>query len=72
MVPSSHQLEPPLNDRELRIVRGMIDEHEYNRVRNRFLSDAWRDSRAVFAVFAGVVLALLQIATLLVALGIHR
>lgn len=32
------QGEPPLNDKELRIVRGMIDDHEYLHRRRQFWS----------------------------------
>ncbi len=60
--------EPPLTDRELVIVRGLIDDHEYERARNRFLGESWRGSRAFFLVVAGILLFGLQVASLLVAL----
>ena len=39
--------ERPLDDHELRIVRGMIDEHEYERNRRRFLGEVFGDARTV-------------------------
>ncbi len=60
--------EPPLTDRELVIVRGLIDDHEYERARNRFLGESWRGSRAVFLVIAGVLLFGLQVVTLIVSM----
>ena len=49
--------EPPLTDRELRILRGVIDEHLYREARGRFLGESWREGRAILVVVAGVVLA---------------
>lgn len=60
--------EPPLTDRELRILRGVIDEHLYRESRARFLGESWREGRAILVVVAGVVLFGLQIAVLVVAL----
>lgn len=60
--------EPPLNDRELRVVRGMIDDHLYQEARNRFLGESFRGSRAVVLAIAGILLFGLQVVTLILAL----
>lgn len=45
--------EPPLNDRELRIVRGMLDEYEYGRQRRkRFLGELSMVERLILVVLA--------------------
>lgn len=64
--------EPPLTDRELRIVRGMIDEHLYRQARSKFLGESWRDSRAVLAVLGAGVLFGVQVVTLIVAIRGNR
>lgn len=60
--------EPPLNDRELRVVRGLIDDHLYDEARNRFLGESFRGGRAVVIAVAGILLFGLQVVTLIVAL----
>jgi hypothetical protein len=60
--------EPPLSDRELRILRGVIDEHEYRAARDRFLGESWRGSRAIVIAIAGAMLFGLQVVTLVVAI----
>lgn len=45
--------EPPLNDRELRILRGMLDEYEFDRKRRaRFLGQLSGLERGVLVVLA--------------------
>jgi hypothetical protein len=56
--------EPPLTQRELMILRGMIDEHEFAQMRGRYFRGLWRDSRVVVAALVGGVLIVLQLVTL--------
>jgi hypothetical protein len=61
----SPEHEPPLNDRELRIVRGMIDEYESGRIVEAWFAHWWHVLIVVVgALSAGAVLAasLLEIA----------
>jgi hypothetical protein len=60
--------ESPLTDRELVILRGMIDDHEYRLVRRRMFGRWWRDGRVVTAVVAGGVLIALELIQIAVAL----
>lgn len=49
--------EPPLSDREIRILRGMMDEYEYGRMRRVAYSRSFAVlGRVVAALAAGAVL----------------
>jgi len=61
--------EPPLTERELRIVRGMIDDHEVRRIRRGIFGEWWRDGRVIAAVLAGAVLIALEVLQILVLLA---
>lgn len=56
--------EPPLTARELRIVRGMIDEFEYRLQRRRFGRTVLGDFRVMLALLGGTMLITLQIVDL--------
>jgi hypothetical protein len=58
--------ELPLTDREIRILRGMIDDHEFRRVRRRVFGEWWRDGRIVAAALAGGVLLTLEVLQIVV------
>ena len=60
--------EPPLTDRELRIVRGMLDEHEYDMRRGAARRHFWTAGRVWFAFVLGLVLVVLQIVVAALAL----
>lgn len=60
--------EPPLTDRERRIIRGLIDDHEYRRVKRQVLGEWWKDSRLVVAVLGGAILLILEVVQIVVAL----
>jgi hypothetical protein len=60
--------ESPLTDREIVILRGMIDDHEYRLVRRRMFGKWWRDGRIVAAVTGGAVLITLELVQIVVAL----
>ena len=60
--------EPPLTDRELRILRGMLDEHEMRRIRRTILGEWWRDGKVVAAVLGAAVLVTLEVVQIVVAL----
>lgn len=63
--------EPPLTDRELRIVRGMLDEHEYEMRRGAARRHFWTAGRVWFAFLLGIVLVVLQIAVAALTLSAH-
>jgi hypothetical protein len=63
--------EPPLTERELRIVRGMIDEHEVRRIRRTVFGEWWRDGKVLAAVVGGCLLATLEVVQIVVALRGH-
>lgn len=60
--------ESPLSDRELSILRGMIDEYETRRVRRSLFGEWWRDGKVIAGVIAGAILVTLEIVQLVVAL----
>lgn len=60
--------EPPLTDRELRIVRGMIDEYEVRRIRRGMFGEWWRDGKVVAAVLGGGILITLEVLQIVVML----
>jgi hypothetical protein len=61
--------ERPLDERELRIVRGMIDDHEMRRIRRGIFGEWWRDGRVLFALLGGILLVTLQVLQVVVLLG---
>lgn len=56
--------EQPLTDRELRIVRGMMDEYEYRRARGRVLGEWYKDARLLIASVTAAVILGLQVVNL--------
>lgn len=60
--------ESPLSDRELTILRGMIDEYETRRIRRSIFGEWWRDGKVLAATFGGIVLGALEIAQLIATL----
>jgi hypothetical protein len=63
--------ERQLTDHELRIVRGMIDEHEDTLRRGRRRSAFWTRTRVNLAFALGLVLVLLQIVVAVITLRGH-
>ena len=61
--------ERPLDERELKIVRGMIDEYETRRIRRSLFGEWWRDGKVLVAVFGGAILVTLQVLQIIVLLG---
>lgn len=59
---------PPLDQRELNILRGMIDEYMSSQYRRRFRRELFEDSKMMFAMVAATVLFLLNLATLILLL----
>ena len=60
------QQEPALSQRELTIVRGMIDEHLYRERRSRFWASTFGDLRWVGVGIAGLTVFAVNVATLYV------
>lgn len=60
----SPRRELALSDDELRIVRDMIAERQYDQARSRFLSSAGRRGRLALAALGAVVVFIVQCATL--------
>jgi hypothetical protein len=59
-----HERTPPFTDREIRILRGMIDEHEYEQARRKFLGNITRgglDAGKLIGATLASVLVILQI-----------
>lgn len=56
--------EPPLTDRELRIVRGMLDEYSYAQKRHAFWSRTLGTSRLLVTTVAAVTVIVLNAVTL--------
>ena len=63
--------EPPLTERELKILRGMIDDHETRRIRRSLLGEWWRDGKVIAAVFGGLILVTLEVLQIYVTLRGH-
>lgn len=68
----SFRPQPPLTDRELRIIRGMIDEFEFRSARRRVLGGFVTDLRVVTVVLGGVILVALNAVTLILTLTGRR
>lgn len=55
----------PLTEREIRVLRGMIDQYEYDENRQRFFHGVWTSGKAFLLVLAAVVTMVAQIATMI-------
>ncbi len=64
--------QPPLTDRELRIIRGMIDEYDYRLTRRHQLGVVVGDVRVLIAIVAGILLIVLQAVSLALMLAGRR
>lgn len=63
--------EPPLTERELTILRGMIDDHETRRIRRGMFGEWWRDGKVIAAICGGAILVTLEVLQILVTLRGH-
>ena len=63
--------EPPLTDRELRIVRGMLDEYHYSMQRGQRRHREWSAARVGLVTFAAVVAGVAALGTFIIALLTH-
>ncbi len=61
--------QPPLTDKELRIVRGMIDEFETRMVSKHLIHGFVADFRVFLAIVGAALLVVLQVVTLVVMLN---
>ena len=52
--------EPPLTDRELRILRGMLDDHEWKRRQRLHWGTVFGDARIIVGVLGAFMLIVMQ------------
>jgi hypothetical protein len=62
----------PLSERELRILRAMVDEYERRFARNQMVAGWGRDARSLLAVVGAVMLIAMQIAEIWLILHGYR
>ena len=60
--------ESPLNEQELRILRGMIDQYEYGRARSRMFASWAKDTGKLLAILGGFTLIALNVVQVVLAL----
>lgn len=58
--------EKPLNDWEIKVLRGLVDEHNYRMARNRFLRAFPLRTLAIIGAIGAVVVVVLNIVQLIV------
>jgi hypothetical protein len=64
--------EAPLTDRELKILRGMLEEYSYRLRRRKALGDVFSDVRIGVGVTAALMVVAMQAAELFLILTGHR
>lgn len=67
-----YERQQPLSDRELRVLRGMMDEYEYERTKRRIFQGWLGDARLVLAALGAIMLLILQTITLYLSLAGRR
>lgn len=60
----TYDRQPPLTDRELRILRGMLDDHEFRRRQREFWGTAFGDFRVIVGFVGALILIGVQAAEL--------
>lgn len=63
--------EPPLTERELTILRGMIDDHETRRIRRSMFGEWWRDGKVLVGALGFLILVTLELLQIYAAWGGH-
>lgn len=61
--------EPPLTDRELKVLRGMLDEYQYSRSRRHVFAELWDDARGFAKFIAATSIVVLNIVTVVLLLS---